>query len=348
MAGVSSMFCAPHQSFGQWRCPTAPKFSISLTSPSSPRGSTSDAGATSSKQVASPLASFRYPSPPRAMVSPRIILHLPRLDDELRVHQVYVPIDPSSISLLLRWLNYTIDHIAHSSFHFAQVRVPAHSRTPLLEPSETPATFIPTSFMKRAPTRRGASSFSYPTRIPTYSPYRVASSTLQRRVCASWNARYRYLDASKRMQGWLYGRKPRRFGYVPPLLHSFPHTFPPFPLIPVFLDLPAPWDAIEHAKKALRASHISPSLPPKKSRSCRCVGDIMCGITLTCAPLIRKTVQREYAASAPAWSKSCVLSARSTRLASRVGALFFSHHSCSPRALGTRSFSPSLSRHHHV
>lgn len=189
--------------------------------------------------------------------------------------------------------------------------------------------------MKRVPIRRGESSV-FPPRNPTLT---TSCSLLscdhvgysQRRVCPSWNGRHRHTDASKRMQRRLYGREPRRFGCVLPLLllrpvvSSFTRSSLRFPFHPVFLDLPAPWDAIEHAKKALRVRTLHPRLlMPSRTLTCYIMmysdGELFYLPTFV---RIRKTVRRGYAASVHALNKSYVPSAHSTRLVSQVRHHFF-------------------------
>lgn len=154
-------------SSGRWHYPTAPKFSISQISPSSPRGSTFDEGAASSKQVSPSSRGIpRYRSPPPTSSHPS-------RRDEIRIHQVYIPIFSqfsSSISLVSAMpvlFFHQLDSDTHGpppsttllnpSFHFSQAQARVLSRTPSPEPLAPPATSIRTSFMKRALKKRGAS-----------------------------------------------------------------------------------------------------------------------------------------------------------------------------------------------
>lgn len=105
-ARASSTFSAPHQSSGRWHYPTAPRFSISPISPSSPRGSTFDAAAASSKQVGSPLLISIHIIPLRSPYqSPPASLHPPRWRDSHRP-QAYISIilPGSHFPFPLRWL----------------------------------------------------------------------------------------------------------------------------------------------------------------------------------------------------------------------------------------------------
>lgn len=61
----------------------------------------------------------------------------------------------------------------------------------------------------------------------------------------------------------------------------------------VFLDLPAPWEAVQHAKSALRVRQSLPSFPSP----CRSL------LTSVTRILARKTEPPEFAALVRAWSK---------------------------------------------
>ena len=172
--------------------------------------------------------------------------------------------------------------------------------------------------MKRVQTRQGSSSlFDFPTgpSLPVLtSPCHAASDgDVQRRVYPSWDAGYRHADASKCMQGRFYGRKPRRFGCVCHLSPLFPSLICFFPYESVFLDLPAPWDAIAHAKRALRVRHLVALSSSKKMKK------VFPLIIIKIYGMIhRKTARREYAASVRVWNRSSGRSLRSTMLVSLV------------------------------
>ena len=201
--------------------------------------------------------------------------------------------------------------------------------------------------MKRVPIKRGASSFSFPTGIPL-SPLLTLSrgvvDYVQRRVCPSWDGRHRHTDASKRMQGRVHGRKPRRFGYASSLLHSLSccshrsHVF--FFVFSILSSLPGPPRTLGcHRACEKSIAGTSPfsrfSTPPpskkkkRKEKKRKKENRLFCAdnarilrhdelICSFCLYPIRKTVRRGYAASVHAWNKSCVPSARSTKPVSRV------------------------------
>ena len=80
----------------------------------------------------------------------------------------------------------------------------------------------------------------------------------QRGVHPPWHGRRRHPHPPQRLQGRLHGRRDRRRRRAPSAL---PRAARPLTLPLVFLDLPAPWDAVPHAKAALRVR------PPALSRA---------------------------------------------------------------------------------
>lgn len=69
-------------------------------------------------------------------------------------------------------------------------------------------------------------------------------------------------EPPQRLQGRLHGRRHRRRRRAAPLSARRPRSRRP---ALVFLDLPAPWDAVPHAKAALR---VRPAPSPPAARGC--------------------------------------------------------------------------------